>query len=93
MIQHLLHRLCLIGERLMSLPNYKSSPDNVSSTLDAGWCSNDTGGELHSRYCAFDNLTDSYVCDSYWQEHSNNVRYIPGIPGMASNIIKGNLLF
>ena len=78
----------------MRLPHLELPADNLSSPVDsAGWCSNETGGVLHSRYCSFDNLTDGYVCDSYWQEHSADIRYIPGIPGMASNIIKGEFVW
>ena len=81
--------ICLIGERLMSLPGDHHGSDNVTNYSDGSWCNNVTDGVIHERYCDYDNLTSSYTCDSYWDTHSNSIRYIAGIPGMASNVIKG----
>ena len=41
-------------------------------------------GDIYARYCTDNGTT---VCDSYFTD--NEVRYIPGIPGMASGVIKG----
>ena len=67
----------MLGERLLSLEAI-----TVNGTV---MCNKNTSGPLTHHYCSEVNSTT--VCDPYFLQ--NEVRYIPGIPGVASGIMKG----
>ena len=69
----------MLGDRLL-IPPAKWSNSSYH------WCSKNATGDIYARYCT-DNGTSH--CDDFFTD--NEVRYIPGIPGMASGVIKGKI--
>ena len=63
-------------------------PESGAFNSTHHWCSKNETGDIYARYCTDNGTT---VCDSYFTD--NEVRYIPGIPGMASGVIKGKSSF
>ena len=84
MCVHLFHRICLLGDRLLSHDHI--SPVNGSEDALAGdWCNKSaTTGDIWHRYCT--DLNGSEVCDPFFI--NSELRYIPGIPGITSGVLK-----
>lgn len=87
----------MLGDRLMIPPgghegDTSASHDNMTlfnTTLYsevADWCNKNLTGDLYHRYCHL--INDTMSCDPFYLH--NEAQAIPGIPGIASGVIKSN---
>lgn len=69
--------ICVLGDRLLTL---ESVTYNGSV-----WCDKNITGPVYAHYCGNGNNTDS--CNYFY---ANNLRYVPGIPGITSGLFGSN---
>ncbi len=78
----------MLGDRLLIPPGGGDHGGGHANFSDYHWCTKNATGDIYARYCTDNGTTGTTVCDEFFT--NSEVRYIPGIPGMASGVIKGN---
>ncbi|XP_029645952.1 solute carrier family 12 member 4 isoform X2 [Octopus sinensis] len=70
-------KICIMGERLLTLESVTAN--------GSIWCDKNISGPIYAHYCGDGNTSDS--CNYFY---ANQVRYVPGIPGIASGLFDTN---
>uniref|UniRef100_A0A0L8IEC7 Amino acid permease/ SLC12A domain-containing protein n=1 Tax=Octopus bimaculoides TaxID=37653 RepID=A0A0L8IEC7_OCTBM len=70
-------KICIMGDRLLTLESVTAN--------GSIWCDKNISGPIYAHYCGDGNTSDS--CNYFF---ANQVRYVPGIPGIASGLFETN---